>query len=364
MTETFQVAEGEGRRVSADSLSTTTQRVCEAVGFPTDDAREIADALVAADLRGVDTHGVSNMLRKYLDWAKSGHVNPTPELVIVRDAPAALVIDSDAGLGIAVAPRIMDMLIERAATFGVAFATVRNGRHLGMLAHHSMRASAAGMIGVCGTAGGPRMLPTFGREPRLGTNPIAVAFPSGRRPGFVFDAAMSAVAHNRLSLALRVDRPLPPNLFADERGRPYEEPVRPEFDFGTRMLPLGSTRGLGSHKGYGLAAIVEVLSGVLSGSEILSRMGLGFATHFFMVLDVRSFCDLDEFKIRMDAFLDSLSSTKPADGHDRVYYAGEMEEAVKDERTASGIPLHDEVIGWFRRTCSELGVEDGLEILS
>jgi L-2-hydroxycarboxylate dehydrogenase (NAD+) len=360
MVENFQVAAEDARRISADSLLVATTDLCRAVGYPDTDASEIARALVAADLRGVDTHGVSNMLRKYLDWARTGHVNTRPEMRIIRESGATLAVDSDGALGLAIAPVIMDMLIERARMFGIAFASVRNGRHLGMLAHHCIRASEQGLIGICGTAGGPRMLPTFGREPRLGTNPIAIAVPAGSRPSFVFDAAMTAVAHNRLSLALRVQRPVAPNLFADEQGNPYRAETQPQFEMGTRMLPLGSDRDLGSHKGYGLAAMVEILSGVLAGSEVLSSLGLGFATHFFMVINVEAFCDESEFRANMDRFLDSLTESQPAEGHDRVFYAGQMEDGVEVERSANGIPLHTEVIDWFATIGQELGVEISL----
>lgn len=357
--EKFAVDEAEARLVPADALRTVTTDLFRAVGFPDDAAAEVADGLVAADLRGIDSHGVSNMLRKYLMWTREGGVNPTPQLRIVHEAPAAMTYDADEGLGLAVAPTVMDEIIERASTFGVAFASVRNSRHLGMLAHHCMRAVDRGLIGVCGTAVGPRLIPTFGREPRLGTNPIAVGVPTRSRAPFVFDAAMTAIAQNRLELALRVGRPVPPGLFADEEGAPYTEERMPEASMGTRLVPLGGTRQNGSHKGYGLAAVMEILAGMLSGAELMSVAGLGNASHFFMALDVSAFGERDAFLARMDDFLDMLASTAPAPGHDRVLYAGLVEAETLVERTRDGIPLHPEVCDWFARTTRELAVDPG-----
>jgi L-2-hydroxycarboxylate dehydrogenase (NAD+) len=361
MVELFKVDADTARRIPADDLERVTRDLFVAVGHPADDATEIARALVAADLRGVETHGVSNMLRKYLAWTRDGSINPTPQLRIVHQAPATLTYDGDDGNGLAIAPKVMDEVLDRAATYGIAFASVRNSRHLGMLGHHTMRAVDRGMIGVCGTAVGPRLIPTFGREPRLGTNPIAVGVPARTRAPFVFDAAMTAVAQNRLELALRVGRPVPPGLFTDEDGVPYTEERMPEVAMGTRLVPLGGTRQGGSHKGYGLAAVMEILAGVLSGAQImsLSVAGLGNAHHFFMALDVAAFGDRDQFLDRMDAFLTTLADTPPSPGNDRVSYAGEMEAEALAERSVHGVPLHDEVWGWFAATTADLGVDPG-----
>lgn len=357
--EKFAVDESEARRVDAGALETVTAALFRAVGFPADAATETARALVAADLRGVDSHGVSNMLRKYLAWTREGTINPTPQLRIVHEAPAALTYDADEGLGLAIAPAVMDEVLDRASTYGVAFASVRNSRHLGMLAHHCMRAVDRGMIGVCGTAVGPRMIPTFGREARLGTNPLAVGVPTRSRAPFVLDAAMTAVAQNRLELALRVGRPVPPGLFADEDGVPYREERMPERDMGTRLVPLGETRQNGSHKGYGLAAVMEILAGMLSGAELMSVAGLGNASHFFMALDVAAFGDRDAFLERMDAFLEMLVTTPPGPGHERVLYAGLLEAETLEERSRDGVPLHPEVHEWFAGATRELGVDPG-----
>ncbi len=355
--EKFGVDEHDARRVPADALERVTSDLFRAVGMPDTDAAAVAAGLVAADLRGVDTHGVSNMLRKYLAWTRDGSVNPTPDVRIVHQAPATMTYDSDEGLGLAVAPPIIDEVTDRARIYGVAFASVRNSRHLGMLAHHCMRVVDQGMIGICGTAVGPRLIPTFGREPRLGTNPIAVGVPTRSRAPFVFDAAMTTVAQNRLELALRVGRPVPPGLFTDEDGVPYTDERMPDRAMGTRLTPLGTTHQGGSHKGYGLSAVMEILSGMLSGSELMNVAGLGNASHFFMVLDVAAFGDRDEFLDRMDGFLEMLASTPPTPGHDRVLYAGLAEAEALAERSVTGIPLHPEVLEWFATATAELGVD-------
>ena len=163
-----------------------------------------ADVLTLADLRGVDSHGVSNMLRSYLGGYQRGEINPQPHITTVRETASTAALDSDRGLGIIVTPKAMNIAIEKARQSGVGMVTVGNSRHLGMASYHAMLALEHDMIGVCMTSAPPRMVPTFGAEPRLGTNPIAVAVPARNEPPFVFDAATSSVAQNKIEIARRL----------------------------------------------------------------------------------------------------------------------------------------------------------------
>lgn len=343
--------------VSADRLRGAVSKVFRACGVPSGDAHTAADCLVAADVRGVESHGVSNLVAVYVAGLRNGHIEPRPNLDVVRDRPATATLDGGRGLGVAIAPRAMDLAIDKAAAVGIGMVTVRNTRHLGMAAYHAMRALPRGMIGICLTAVGPRVVPTFGSEPMVGTNPIALAAPAASAAPFVFDAATTTVAMNRIRLAQRDGSPLPPGVVADRSGVPVMEPGAPPDDF--RMLPLGATPDLGSHKGYGLACIVEILSAVLSGGPLMSELGVGHASHMLAAIDIEAFASRDEFLRSMDDFVTYLASCPTAPGHERVYYAGQREDEVSRLRR-DGIPLRVGVIDDLERVGRDVGVDIGL----
>ena len=229
-------------------------------------AVEKDDVLVSTDLRGVESHGVSNMLRHYIADFQSGAVNPRPQWTVVREALSAATIDGGGGLGVIQGPRAMRMAIAKARQTGVGVVTMRNSGHLGAVGQHAMLAARAEMIGVCMCGSWRMVLPTFGAAPRLGTNPLAIAAPAGREPFLLFDAATSSVAANKITLAQRIGANIAPGWIADGEGRPivHEQPVPSNAAY--HLLPLGGTREGGSHKGYGLGLMVEVLSSLLAGS--------------------------------------------------------------------------------------------------
>ena len=354
MLERFHVAEEDAVMVPEPGLRSTVQAIFEKVGVPTEDAVVAADVLVTADLRGVETHGVSNMLRNYVDGYNSGDINPRPDWRIVREWLSTANIDSDRGLGIIVTPKAMSIAIEKARHTGVGVVTIHNGRHLGMASYHAMMALEHNMIGVCVTMAPPSMVPTFGSVPRMGTNPIAVAAPAGKEAPFVFDAATTVVAGNKISLAMRLGAMLEPGWTADEQGTPYSEPTVPVRPY--NMLPLGSTRENGSHKGYGLACVVDILSGILSGTSYGMYPGRPNFAHMVAAYNIEAFSDVDDFKSLMDDFLVTLKDTPPAPGHERVYYGGLPEAESVIERRSNGIPLHKEVVDWFNDICNEMSI--------
>ena len=355
MLEQFHVPEAIAHRVDHDPLRATCAELLERAGMPEDDARLAADVLVSADLRGVDTHGVSNLMRSYITGLGNGHLNPRPNWKIVRETPSCATIDSDRGLGVVIAPRAMEIAIEKGKATGAGLVTVGNGRHLGMAAYHAMMALEHDMIGQCMTACGPSFVPTFAAEVGVGTNPIAVAAPAGEEPPFVFDAAMSILAANKITLAKRLGVDLEPGWITTPDGTPIMErgPVPDEY----MLLPAGSTRELGSHKSYSLGVVVDILGGLLNGSPVGPMAPRGNNNHFVAAYDIEAFIDVQEFKKGMDVYLSSLRNLKPAPGRDRVFYAGLPEHEEEAERRVRGIPLHPEVIDWFRSACGELGVQ-------
>ena len=246
--EQFRVKPEDAVLVQGDDLRGTVVACFEKVGVPTQDAALAADVLVQADLRGVDTHGVSNMLRSYLTGYQSGQINPRPDWKIIRETPSTANIDSDRGLGVIVTPKAMQIAIAKAKAVGIGMVTLGNARHLGMASYHAMLALEHDMIGVCMTSCPPSVLPTFGAEPRLGTNPIAVAAPARNEPPFVFDAATSTVAANKLGIARRLGSKLEPGWMADNDGNPImEEMDAPSAEEAGNytLLPPGQHQGDG-----------------------------------------------------------------------------------------------------------------------
>ena len=359
MLEQFRVKLEDAVMVQGDDLRGTVVACFQKVGVPPEDAALAADVLVQADLRGVDTHGVSNMLRSYLTGYQSGQINPRPDWKIVRETPSTANIDSDRGLGVIVTPKAMRIAIAKAKEVGIGMVTLGNARHLGMASYHAMLALEHDMIGVCMTSCPPSVLPTFGAEPRLGTNPIALAAPARNEPPFVFDAATSTVAANKMGIARRLGAKLEAGWIADKEGNPImEEMDAPSAEAAGdyTLLPLGSTRELGSHKGYGFGAIVDILAGVLTGVGYGAVPGRPNFGHYVAAYSINAFTDVDTFKDMMDEWLRMMKTTKPAPGHERVLVAGQPEAEVEAVRRVEGIPLHPEVIQWLRDTCSELSV--------
>ena len=356
MLERFKVPKDIAILVQEKDIRGTVEDIFQKLGMPEEHAVEAADVLVLADLRAVETHGVSNMLRLYVDQFGTGHVNPRPQMKVVREAPACATLDGDRGLGCALGPQAMRIAIEKAEKCGVGAVVMTNGRHYGMAAYYAMQALEHDMIGLSMTVGGTVMAPTWGAKPMLGANPIGIAAPGRNEPPFVFDASTTSVAGNKVQLARRLGQPLLPGWIAKGDGTPIMEEVPPPEDWWDSMLlPLGGTREIGSHKGYGLSLMVDVLSGVLSGTGP-GLMNKGVASHHFLAYKIDAFVDVDWFKDTMDVYLKALKETPPAPGHDRVLYAGLPEHEDYHDRIENGIPLHPEVVEWFRSICSELDV--------
>jgi LDH2 family malate/lactate/ureidoglycolate dehydrogenase len=362
MLERFHVPRTDEVRVAHTALCRTVTDIFVACGVPAESAAGGADVLVTADLRGVETHGVSNMLRAYVAWFKDGTLNPDPRAKIVHEAPGAATIDGDRGLGVLQGRDAMQVAIDKAKETGVGVVTMRNSGHLGPVGHFAMQAARQDMVGVCLTAMSILVVPTFGALPRLGTNPISIAAPAGEEPYLLYDAATSTIAGNKISLARRVGATMAPGWIADAEGTPILEERRLEpgdhyAGSAFSLLPLGSTREQGSHKGYGLGLMVEVLATMLAGSlPTMVEDNSPLARHHFAAYNIAAFGDIDTFKESMDRMLKLLRSTPPAPGYERVVYPGLIEHEAELERRANGIPLHREVIDWFDRCTDDLGV--------
>jgi L-2-hydroxycarboxylate dehydrogenase (NAD+) len=356
MLERFKVPEKDQVLVSEAAVRRTVTQIFEKLGLTPADAADGADVLTMADLRGVETHGVSNMLRMYVRDYKAGKLDPKPGWTIVRESPGTAVIDAERRLGIIVGPKAMRLAVEKAKQVGVGVVTVFNSGHFGAIGHYAMQAAQQDMVGVCFTGAGLSVVPTFASKPMFGTNPIAIAAPARHEAPMLFDAATSAIAGNKIRLAIRLGSPLLPSWVTDKEGTPImeEKPVFDRDEF--FQAPLGGTREQGSHKGTGFAMMAEVLSTVLSGAlPTMLVPGSGSKNHF-AAYSIDAFTDVERFKDTMDEMLKTLRTATPAPGHERVLYPGLIEAEALEVRRAKGIPLHKEVLQWFAQCTAELGI--------
>ena len=268
MLERFQVPEADKVIVREERVRSATEAVFRKMGLGDSDAARAAEIMVLSDLRGHESHGVSNMLRRYVFDYGTGHINPDPHVRTLRESAVTATWDGDGGLGLQTGPRAMELAMAKAAEYGIGSVAVQNTRHLGMLAYYPLMAAKRDMIGVCmASAGGQLMVPIFGAEPRFGTHPMAWSAPARKMPPFVLDMATSQVAGNKLDLTRRIGSQLAPGWITKPDGTPIDEPVDVPEPGDFFMLPFGGTRERGGHKGYGIAVIVDIMSGILSGNR-------------------------------------------------------------------------------------------------
>ena len=371
-TKNAQGRDPDGRTlIPADVLRDFCGRVFRKCGVLADDARVAADVLVAADLRGIPSHGVARLRSFYVRRLQTAVMNPRPDVRIVRETPVTALLDGGGGLGHPTACRAMTLAIEKARRTGVGFVTVRNSNHFGIAGYYAMMALDKDCIGLAMTTSNRWVAPTFGRDARLGTNPIAVAAPAGGEHPFVLDMATSTVTIGKLEVYERLGLPIPLQWATDHNGRPSADPAAVRHGVRTSagggLLPLGGAgEETGGHKGYGLAAWVDIFSALLSGAPCSDRNSEqdadgkarpGDIGHFFGAWRVEAFRPLAEFRAEMDDWLRRLKDAPRAVDADRIYVAGEKEFEKADRRRRQGIPLPQPVILDLRNLGLELGLE-------
>jgi L-2-hydroxycarboxylate dehydrogenase (NAD+) len=348
-------------RVDHRKLTRFVGQVFQKLGLERADAEIAANVLVAADLRGVDTHGVIRLSPHtwYVKWLLDGEMKARPDIRIVAENRSTALLDGDGGMGMVIGHRAMELAIRKAKDSGVATVGVRNSRHFGMSAYYAMQALPHDLIGIAMTNASRQVVPTFGREAKFGTNPIAVAAPARDELPFVLDMATTTAAAGKLEVAARDEEPIPMGWALDEKGEPTADPRVAQR--ARRLLPLGGTRDGGSHKGYGLAVLVEILCGVLTGNMTALSSNQVPRGHFFGAIRIDSFRPAGDFKSDMDRLLRELKSTPAVTGQERVYVAGEIEFETEKERSVHGVPLHGSVLKQLRDLSAQLGVRYDLE---
>lgn len=359
---------GHGR-VNHTALKEFTTKVFTEMRVPPGDAQVTADVLVAANLRGIDSHGVART-RRYVDGLRDGVMLAKPEVKVVRETPVTALIDGGAGLGQVAGVKGMRLAMQKASEAGSGFVAVRNSNHYGIAGYYSMMALEEDLIGISMTNAATLVVPTFGKDAVLGTNPLSIAVPTGKERPFVLDMATSVVTRGKLEEYQRMEKPLLGGWATDSGGVPTDdaaEVLRNLRDrLGGGILPLGGAgEDLGGHKGYGLALLVDILCGVLpgaaygthvypkddSGKPLPSNIG-----HFFGAVRVDGFRPLKDFKTSMDDIIQLLRRSAKAEGQERIFIHGEKEFEMADQRMREGIPLHPKVLTDLQQIGEELGI--------
>ncbi len=326
-----------------------TKRILQSIGCNDDDASLASEVLLSADLRGVDSHGVAR-LSGYVRLWEAGRVNTSPTIKILHQTPSTAVVDGDRGLGLVVAPKAMQLAMEKATAVGTGWVSVQNSNHFGIAGYHAMMALQKEMIGMAMTNASALVAPTFSVERMLGTNPIAVAVPAGNEAPFVADMATTTAANGKLEILQRKGLDTPSGWVQDKDGNEVTDAHA--LKQGGALLPLGSDIEHGSHKGYALGSIVDIFSAVLSGANYgpwvppfpayvpmpENQPGKGIG-HFFGAMRIDAFRPADEFKRDMDHWLNRFRAAKPVEGQERVLVPGDPEREFEEARRVNGIPL-------------------------
>ncbi len=351
--------------VDAEKVKNLVKEIFVRLDVPEGDAEVVADNLVAADLRGIRSHGVAR-LERYVRGIREGVIKPKTEVKIVSEGPSVATVSGGDGLGQVASKFAMELAIQKAEQTGAGFVSVRDSNHYGIAAYYSMMALEKDMIGISMTNTAPLVVPTFARDAFIGTNPISITAPSNREWPFVLDMATSAVPRGKIEVYNREEKKLPLGWATDETGRSTDDPGRVLRNLierkGGGLLPLGGEGELhGGHKGYGLSVAVDILSGVLSGgaygNHTYEKKGQpANVCHFFGALDVKRFIDIDLFKKLLDSYMSELKGLNKAEGATRIYVHGEKEFEAEARFKEKGIPLHEKTVKMIREIASSVGL--------
>ncbi len=355
------------KKFSYQQLIDFAQAIFIKIGTIEQDAFTAAKALIAADIRGIDSHGVAR-LSGYVRLWEAKRVNATPQIKIVHETPSTAVVDGDSGLGLVVAPFAMRVALDKAKAVGTGWVSVKGSNHFGIAGYHAMMALPDDMIGIAMTNASAIVAPTFSITRMLGTNPIAVAIPAGKEFPFVADFATTTAANGKLELLQRINKDTPSGWVQDKDGLPSNNAN--ELKQGGALLPLGSDREHSSHKGYALGSIVDIFSGVLSGANygpwvppfpayipmpsFMPGDGIG---HFFGAMRIDAFRTATEFKADMDQWIQAFRAAKPIAGQEKVLIPGDPEREMEAIRMQEGIPIVDVVVSDLQQLGQRFGID-------
>jgi LDH2 family malate/lactate/ureidoglycolate dehydrogenase len=340
-------------RIAPDTLRQRVAALYRAAGMPDEHAALVADTLVCADLWGHASHGVMRA-PWYLDRVRNGVMKPVTEVVRVVDRGAIAVVDGREGVGQVIARDAMLDAVARAKRHGVGVVSVRNSNHHGALGYFTRLAAQAGCIGMLAANGGPAMAPWGGKRMAVGTNPWSIAAPAGRHAPMILDIANTVVARGKIFVARQKGMPIPEQWALDAEGRRTTDPVAALAGV---ILPMAG------HKGYAIAMLMDVLSGVLSGSGFLTQVNSPFKTdqpsrcgHFLLALDIEAFGPRQAFEARMERMIAEVKAVPLAPEFDEILYPGELEARNEARRAREGIELPEKTAAELRAEAERLGV--------
>jgi len=352
-------------RISRPDLEGFTSQIFQALGIPPDEADDSARILVAADVRGIPSHGVAHLIR-YIKGIQAGLIKGGVTPTVLRETPISRVLDAEGGMGMSLSRRSMDWAIETARQHGMGVCSIRNSNHFGIAGFYSEMAARQDMLGIALTNTAALGVPTFARTPMFGTNPIAFAAPAGGGRLFSLDMATTTVTRGAIEICEREGRKIPPGWAVGVDGRTTDDPGALLEDMlylrGGGLLPLGGEGSAsGGYKGYGLAVMVDILTGLCSGGAFGADVRDSAVTsarvcHFFMALRIDLFREIEDFKRDISRMLDSLAALKPAEGADRVYYAGLKSREAEAQCAKLGVPLAEGVWETIAAAALSLGV--------
>jgi len=351
---------------SYDHLYRFSKDVFLHIGCTEPDADLATKTLLSADMRGVDSHGVAR-LSGYVRLWEVKRINTRPEVRIVHERLSTAVIDGDSGLGLVVAPKAMQIAIDKGFQTGAGYVSVCNSNHFGIAGVHAMMALEHDMIGMAMTNASALVAPTFSKDRMLGTNPIAIAIPAGEEPPFVADFATTTASNGKLEILQRKSMNAPKGWVQTAEGEPSVE--ADELMRGGSLLPLGGDRDGASHKGYMLGSIVDIFSGVLSGANFgpwvppfpayvpmpEHRPGKGIG-HFFGAMRIDGFRDAADFKRDMDKWIDAFRHAANVKGQPHVVIPGDPERICEVDRAENGIPLNEKVIDSLKELAKKFSI--------
>lgn len=347
-------------RFSEDELACFVNQLFEAAGVGSEDAAQASRALLLADLRGVESHGVAR-IPGYIRRLRGGMIDPDAELTVDRETASTIAFNGNNGLGLTLARRAMARCIAKAEESGICMATVRRSNHFGIAGSYALMAAEQGLGGMAMTNSSAIVVPMFGKEPMLGTNPLAFAVPTGNLP-FCLDMSTSTVAFGKIEIARRAGLPIPQGWGLDVEGRPTTDPTLVQG-----LTPLGGSSEMSGHKGYGLGLMVEIFCSHLASNTWSHQIGASYVSnaptegtgHAFVAWRIDAFRDLDEFKADMDAMMDKLRDSAVSDDTPgkQVLIPGDPESESERRNRQLGIPVRRAVLHQMAEVAGECGVE-------
>ncbi len=328
----------------------------KAAGLPEEDAKICADVLMESDRRGIESHGVNRFKPIYLDRINAGILKTTTEYEILKETPTTLVADAHDGMGMVASYKMMKSLIEKAKIYGISMGAIRNSSHYGIAGYWTTMASKEGLIGITGTNARPSIAPTYGVDNMMGTNPLTFAFPTDEEFPFVLDCATSTVQRGKIEYYARQGKPTPAGMVIGRNGEVLtdsNEILKMLVDGTAALAPLGGAGDeMCGYKGYGYAAVVEILSAALAGNVFMkditnkapdgSKQPISLG-HFFIVINPEFFLGLENFKKTAGDICRALRNSTKDPFHDRIYTAGEKEWEVWQVRKDKGVPMGEGV---------------------